>query len=764
MASTGVTRIEGVDPSVAIKAPCTVATTVNITLSGAQTIDGVAVAATTVPTRALVRAQTVSSENGIYNVSGSAWSRSEDFDGNRDIVKGTLVSVTQGTVYAGVTFKVTSADPVVINTSDIDFDAANAIDVITVVGTSGIDTYAKMRALSSGFFSPGDIIKCTGDGIFGDFKIKDATVTDDGGINIPFNDDSNRFVQRIFNDKLRPEYFEAIGDDATKGVVNKAAFDAMLSYISINGGEVLLSPGVYTITGAIDPTVNGQTKGIKWVGPGSLGCELHFATYVSGQISGMELGFNASNVHLEGFTIRGAGSGVLNDLSAPLYGLNDIANSNSPGIYGKDLAFRDWSGDGANIVKYFQQRWVGCYGRDNGGWGMVLDGDQAPYFSGSSGQFFRENGTGGLWIKKGDAFVQDWNGENEDIGLKIGEDSTKRATLTLVGGNFERLNPGAIGVYISEFSQVLQCQGGNAQGPEQAGQYGQYAMYFERLNGYNNVLDFLPVWFTSSAGNGWLNGIYIAATQPNAKLISILEQDEPIATGAVGTHDAGTSATVLTDSTANFGATNLIIGLTINNTTDGSLGVITANTATTITVSALTGGSGNDWESADAYTITMPYVSGPSAAQYSRVRGNEFDSIILNGNTFNYSSPTEITVTLEGTSAAGVGTYSRQACRYEIVGKRIVFTVSVAWSAHTGTGNIQIAGMPFAALNDPDMSVTPFAVYVNNLTLPIDGHIQAYMVKNTTIISFQMVNSSTQTGISMDTSANVDLSGSYEIA
>lgn len=250
MASTGITRIEGVDPSVAIKAPCTVATTANITLSGAQTIDGVAVVETTVPTRVLVRAQTDSIENGIYNVSGTAWVRSEDFDGNRDVVKGTLVSISQGTIYTGTTFKVTTADPIVINTSAITFDAANAIDVITVVGTSGVDTYAKMRALSSGFFSPGDIIKCTGDGIFGDFKVKDATVTDNGGTLIVFTDDSNRYVERKFSGAVNVRWFGAVGDGAAD---DAAAIQSAINFDQgVRGREVYFPPGTYGITTNID--------------------------------------------------------------------------------------------------------------------------------------------------------------------------------------------------------------------------------------------------------------------------------------------------------------------------------------------------------------------------------------------------------------------------------------------------------------------------------------------------------------------------------
>ncbi len=70
-----------------------------------------------------------------------------------------------------------------------------------------------------------------------------------------------------------------------------------------------------------------------------------------------------------------------------------------------------------------------------------------------------------------------------------------------------------------------------------------------------------------------------------------------------GTHTpAGTSSTVMTDSTASFTVDELI-GLTIVNETDGSSGVITENDADTVTVAALTGGSGNDWVQNDVYSI-----------------------------------------------------------------------------------------------------------------------------------------------------------------
>jgi hypothetical protein len=68
-----------------------------------------------------------------------------------------------------------------------------------------------------------------------------------------------------------------------------------------------------------------------------------------------------------------------------------------------------------------------------------------------------------------------------------------------------------------------------------------------------------------------------------------------------GAHDGADNAAALTDSDASFG-TNDLVGLTINNTTDGSSGTITANTPTTVTAT-LSGGTDNDWDIGDAYTI-----------------------------------------------------------------------------------------------------------------------------------------------------------------
>lgn len=123
MPSTATSILDGLSTSVAVKAPVIVVTTTNITLAGLQTVAGVdGNVAVTEGNRVLVIEQTDASENGIYTASTGNWIRAKDFDGNRDVVHGTLVTKSAG---IGIYYRVTSADPIVIGTSDIEFDVVS---------------------------------------------------------------------------------------------------------------------------------------------------------------------------------------------------------------------------------------------------------------------------------------------------------------------------------------------------------------------------------------------------------------------------------------------------------------------------------------------------------------------------------------------------------------------------------------------------------------------------------------------------------------
>lgn len=94
------TVAQGLDP----KASCVAATTANITLSGTQTIDGVALIASD---RCLVKDQTLSQDNGIYLVAAGAWARATDMDTWAE-VPGAFTFIEQGTLYADTGWVCTS--------------------------------------------------------------------------------------------------------------------------------------------------------------------------------------------------------------------------------------------------------------------------------------------------------------------------------------------------------------------------------------------------------------------------------------------------------------------------------------------------------------------------------------------------------------------------------------------------------------------------------------------------------------------------------
>jgi len=135
MTTATIDRFNGINGGLAVKAPCRVVTTANITLSGEQTINSVAVVA---GDRVLVKDQITASENGIYDVSTSAWTRSPDFDGNRDVTRGTLVLVVGGLFY-----ELTTANPITIGTTNLTFviSSASATDA-TLIALAALDTSA----------------------------------------------------------------------------------------------------------------------------------------------------------------------------------------------------------------------------------------------------------------------------------------------------------------------------------------------------------------------------------------------------------------------------------------------------------------------------------------------------------------------------------------------------------------------------------------------------------------------------------------------
>ena len=116
MTSTTTDSHFGVNAGKAIKVPCKVASTVNLMLSGEQTIDGVACVE---DDRVLAKNQTDGIENGIYVVSSETWTRAPDWDAVNDVIEGTLIGVNQGTTNGRTIWRVTTSGTITPGTTSV---------------------------------------------------------------------------------------------------------------------------------------------------------------------------------------------------------------------------------------------------------------------------------------------------------------------------------------------------------------------------------------------------------------------------------------------------------------------------------------------------------------------------------------------------------------------------------------------------------------------------------------------------------------------
>lgn len=133
--------IDGGDYKASVRA----ATTANITLSGEQTIDGVAVVA---GDRVLVMAQTAGAENGIYVASAGAWARSTDADTAGDLTSGVLVPVESGTVNADTVWMLTTDGAITIGTTALTWQIKSGDASTARKGLVQLATSAEAQALT----------------------------------------------------------------------------------------------------------------------------------------------------------------------------------------------------------------------------------------------------------------------------------------------------------------------------------------------------------------------------------------------------------------------------------------------------------------------------------------------------------------------------------------------------------------------------------------------------------------------------------------
>ena len=123
---------------------------------------------------------------------------------------------------------------------------------------------------------------------------------------------------------------------------------------------------------------------------------------------------------------------------------------------------------------------------------------------------------------------------------------------------------------------------------------------------------------------------------------------------------------------------------------------------------------------------------------------------------------------LSGTTLAGTGTYTPGTVigRYTRVDNLVTFNLTLSWTAHTGTGNMLIQGLPpsFPSLNVANFN-TPVTVYYNGILVTASNVVNGYIAPNSTnIVLTQVAASGAPIAIPMDTIGTLFINGTYFIA
>lgn len=163
-------------------------------------------------------------------------------------------------------------------------------------------------------------------------------------------------------------------------------------------------------------------------------------------------------------------------------------------------------------------------------------------------------------------------------------------------------------------------------------------------------------------------------------------------------------------------------------------------------------------------TTTIGVGNTTPSASGSGISFPATQSASTDANTLDDYEEGTFTPTIEGTTTAGSGTYSVQVGHYTKIGNSVAFTAILVWSAHTGTGNMNISGLPFTSANVSNLE-HPVASISSNLALTAGNYLQTYIPQNSTQVLLRQVptGGGALVAIPLDTAATLEVSGHYKV-
>lgn len=150
------------------------------------------------------------------------------------------------------------------------------------------------------------------------------------------------------------------------------------------------------------------------------------------------------------------------------------------------------------------------------------------------------------------------------------------------------------------------------------------------------------------------------------------------------------------------------------------------------------GGSGQNPTTPSEFDPISTFIRGENSrietavAFHSQIQFPEVPVLSVQANTLDRYIEGTFTPVVSGVGAGGTATYSLQSGKYTVIGNVVTFSIAVAWTGHTGTGQMYIGGLPLASatatalLVIPQNIASPAGTIINGLTAATESAIYLY--------------------------------------
>jgi hypothetical protein len=206
----------------------------------------------------------------------------------------------------------------------------------------------------------------------------------------------------------------------------------------------------------------------------------------------------------------------------------------------------------------------------------------------------------------------------------------------------------------------------------------------------------------------------------------------------------------------NINPANAAVNISPTGTGTVTINPATASTMNNVAIGGTTALAGS-FTTVTATTGNVVIATSGQGIDFSATPGTGTSELLAD-----YEEGT-FTPVIAGQLTAGTGTYTTQVGTYTKIGRVVYVSVNLAWSAHTGTGDMQVNGLPFT-VNSTTQSQMSNGTY--DLALTALNMLLARAQTSGTFIKLLQspVGGGAWNGVPMDTSVTVlEITGFYTV-